>query len=144
MRESNPHQKFWRLLSYHLTNPLNTIKRGVFTQLNLLSLIKIREPPRTKFMPRLQLAFIKLLSAYLQNYTQVNLFFISFHLFFYSYHLWLCPRPISNSQLHALLHFHLRPINQIVFLGPYSIRMRDLISGGVSRLDAFSVYLVHT
>ena len=22
MRESNPHQKFWRLLSYHLTNPL--------------------------------------------------------------------------------------------------------------------------
>ena len=74
MRESNPHQKFWRLLSYHLTNPLYTIKRGVFTQLNSLSLIKIREPPRTKFMLRLQLAFIKLLSAYLQNHTQVNLF----------------------------------------------------------------------
>ena len=25
MRESNPHQKFWRLLSYHLTNPLYLI-----------------------------------------------------------------------------------------------------------------------
>ena len=32
------------------------------------------------------------------------------------------PRAISTGQLHALLHFHLRPINQIVFLGPYSIK----------------------
>ncbi len=70
MRESNPHQKFWRLLSYHLTNPLYTIKRGMFTHLNSLTLAKVREPPRTKFMLPLQLAFIKLLSAYLQNYTQ--------------------------------------------------------------------------
>ena len=54
------------------------------------------------------------------------------------------PRAISIGQLHALLHFHLRPIYQVVFLGPYSIRMRDLILGGVSRLDAFSVYHVHT
>ena len=27
MRESNPQQKFWRLLSYHLTNPLDYKKR---------------------------------------------------------------------------------------------------------------------
>ena len=54
------------------------------------------------------------------------------------------PRAISTSQLHTLLRFHLLPINQVVFLGPYSFRMRDLILGGVSRLDAFSVYLVHT
>ncbi len=54
------------------------------------------------------------------------------------------PRAISTGQLHTLLHFHLRPINQIVFLGPYSLRMGDLILGGVSRLDAFSVYLVRT
>ena len=32
------------------------------------------------------------------------------------------PRAISTGQLHTLLHFHLRPINQIVFLGPYSIK----------------------
>ena len=31
------------------------------------------------------------------------------------------PRTISTDQLHTLLCFHLRPINQIVFLGPYSI-----------------------
>ena len=54
------------------------------------------------------------------------------------------PRTISTRQLHTLLHFHLAPINQIVSLGPYFFRMRDLILGGVSRLDAFSVYLVRT
>ena len=54
------------------------------------------------------------------------------------------PRTISTSQLHTLLRFHLLPINQVVFLGPYFFRMRDLILGGVSRLDAFSVYHFHT
>ena len=32
------------------------------------------------------------------------------------------PRAISTGQLHTLLHFHLRPINQVVFLGPYSMK----------------------
>ena len=32
------------------------------------------------------------------------------------------PRAISTDQLHTLLHFHLRPIKQIVFLCPYSIK----------------------
>ena len=56
----------------------------------------------------------------------------------------LSPRHISIGQLHTLLYFHLRPINVIVYDMPYSFRMRDLILGGVSRLDAFSVYLVQT
>ena len=56
----------------------------------------------------------------------------------------LSPRPISTGQLHTLLHFHLRPIYHIVYVGPYFFRMGDLILGGVSRLDAFSVYHVHT
>ena len=30
---------------------------------------------------------------------------------------WISPRPISISQLHALLHFHLWPINLVVFKG---------------------------
>ena len=60
-----------------------------------------------------------------------------------SYHLdWTSPRPISNSQLHALLHFHLCPINLIVFKGTYFQRMGYLILRGASRLDAFSVYPV--
>ena len=54
------------------------------------------------------------------------------------------PRLISIGQLHTLPCFHLRPIYDIVYVEPYSFRMRDLILGGVSRLDAFSVYLVQT
>ena len=54
--------------------------------------------------------------------------------------LWLCPRPISNSQLHVLPHFHLCPIYLVVFKGSYFRRMGDLILRGASRLDAFSVY----
>ena len=54
------------------------------------------------------------------------------------------PRLISTGQLHTLPRFHLRPINDIVYVVPYFFRMRDLILGGVSRLDAFSVYLVRT
>ena len=60
--------------------------------------------------------------------------------FFLSTIPWLCPRPISNSQLHALLHFHLCPIYLVVFKGSYYLRMGYLILRGASRLDAFSVY----
>ena len=57
---------------------------------------------------------------------------------------WSSPRPISNSQLHALLHFHLCPIYLVVFKGSYFFRMGYLILRGASRLDAFSVYPVRT
>ena len=52
----------------------------------------------------------------------------------------LSPRPISNSQLHTLLYFHLCPIYLVVFKGSYFFRMRYLFLRGASRLDAFSVY----
>ena len=29
------------------------------------------------------------------------------------------PRPISTSQLHRLLHFHIWPINLVIYKGPY-------------------------
>ena len=35
---------------------------------------------------------------------------------------WLCLRPISNSQLHVLPHFHLCPIYLVVFKGSYNFR----------------------
>ena len=57
---------------------------------------------------------------------------------------WSSPRPISTSQLHALLHFHLWPIYHLVFVGSYCFRMGYLISRGASRLDAFSVYPCRT
>ena len=53
---------------------------------------------------------------------------------------WSSPRPISNSQLHALRHFHPCPIYLVVFKGVYFFRMGYLILRGASRLDAFSVY----
>ncbi len=53
-------------------------------------------------------------------------------------------RPISTCQLHALPHFHLKPINLVVFKGSYFRRMGYLILRGASRLDAFSVYPCQT
>ena len=55
-------------------------------------------------------------------------------------HSWSSLRPISDSQLHTLLHFHLCPIYLVVFKGSYCFRMGYLILRGASRLDAFSVY----
>ena len=49
-------------------------------------------------------------------------------------------RPISNSQLRTLLHFHLCPIYLMVFKGSHGY----LILRGASRLDAFSVYPCRT
>ena len=57
---------------------------------------------------------------------------------------WSSPHPISNSQLHTLLYFHLCPIYLVVFKGVYFFRMGHLILRGASRLDAFSVYPFRT
>ena len=121
MRESNSHQKFWRLLSYHLTNPLYTI--DIFG----------------KASGNNQMLYI----MYLQNHIQSTLISFLFILLV-PITFWLCPRPISNSQLHALLHFHLCPIYLVVFKGSYFFRMGYLILRGASRLDAFSVYPCQT
>ena len=77
--------------------------------------------------------------SYLQNHIHVNPFLR--HLPIPS---WISPRPISNSQLHTLLYFHLCPIYLVVFKGSYFFRMGYLILRGASRLDAFSVYPVPT
>ena len=41
---------------------------------------------------------------------------------------WSSPRPISDSQLHVLPHFHLCPIYLVVFKGSYWINSRDILS----------------
>ena len=67
--------------------------------------------------------------------------------FFFLYSLltrWISSRPISTYQLSTLLHLHLKPIYLVVFKGSYFFRMGYLISGGASRLDAFSVYPFRT
>ena len=42
---------------------------------------------------------------------------------------WSSPRPISSSQLHTLLHFHLCPIHLVVFKGSY------FFMNGISHLE---------
>ena len=59
---------------------------------------------------------------------------------FSSFRLWSSPRPISNSQLHTLLYFHLCPIYLVLFKGSYCFHMGYLFLRRASRLDAFSVY----
>jgi hypothetical protein len=55
------------------------------------------------------------------------------------------PRPISTGQLHALPHFHFRPINPMVYSGALLHKgMGDLILKRASRLDAFSGYPCRT
>ena len=49
-------------------------------------------------------------------------------------------RAISTGQLNALLHLHLRPIDEMVYLGPQGY----LVLRGASRLDAFSGYPVRS
>jgi hypothetical protein len=54
-------------------------------------------------------------------------------------------RPISTGQLHTLPCFHLRPINPVVYWGPYLVNPEgDLILRRASRLDAFSGYPFRT
>ncbi len=55
------------------------------------------------------------------------------------------PRPISTGRLNTLPCVHLRPINLVVFEGPYRvIPVGDLILGRASHLDAFSAYPCRT
>jgi hypothetical protein len=51
------------------------------------------------------------------------------------------PRPISTGRLHTLPCFHLRPINVMVYHGPYQVDpVGNLILERASHLDAFSAY----
>ena len=68
---------------------------------------------------KLHTEFLLLLSFILQEITSS---YLSLTITF-----WLSPRPISNSQLHVLLRFHLCPIYLVVFKGSYYFRMGDLI-----------------
>ena len=54
--------------------------------------------------------------VYLENHIQI-IFFPNRLAKDFSF--WSSPRPISNSQLHTLLHFHLCPIYLVLFKGSY-------------------------
>ena len=55
------------------------------------------------------------------------------------------PSAISNAQLHTLLCFHVRPINLVIYQGPYPVNpVGSLIFRRASHLDAFSAYPYRT
>ena len=61
------------------------------------------------------------------------------------YSFWLSPRSISNGPLRISLCFHFHPIYLIISQGSYFHKgMGNHFLRRVSRLDAFSVYLIHT
>ena len=90
--------------------------------------------------------FAKISSTIITFYvpSKPHIDFRLFHKPFLPLTFWISPRPISDSQLRTLLHFHLCPIYLVVFKGSYFFRMGYLILRGASRLDAFSVYPVQT
>ena len=53
-------------------------------------------------------------------------------------------RVISTTWLHTSLHFHLSPINVVIFHNPSDLRPGILILKLASRLDAFSAYPIRT
>lgn len=59
---------------------------------------------------------------------------------------WLVIRhsTVRTAPLKAFLPVDARPINLVVFQGSFVFRQANLISGGASRLDAFSVYPCRT
>ena len=66
-----------------------------------------------------------------QNYITINSFLLNS---FVSYvcsrklTIWSSPRTISIGQLHTLLHLHLRPINHVVYMGPYQVTLWEILS----------------
>ena len=67
----------------------------------------------------------------LNIYTSYHTFFPNTTIFCKTFvlHSRSSPRPISNSQLHALRHFHLCPIYLVVFKGSYFFK------NGISHLE---------
>ena len=156
MRESNSHQRFWRPLSYHLTNPLYEVRYkkmwlllATFLDYRFKTTYMLTFPwefftlryawmrfqlcarprsPRSSAAqclllckcPRSTMNFLP--QVYLLQSVPVSLDrFLAF---------WSSPHPISNSQLHTLLYFHLWPIYLVLFKGSYSCDGISHLEGG--------------
>ena len=106
MRESNSHQRFWRPLSYHLTNPLYLYKKRWLIKSHF--------------------------HLYLQNHTHYIIFLWTLQVLFSisNNSLRSSFRPISNSQLHTSLCFHPCPIYLIVSKGSLTLSSMDISSWG--------------
>ena len=106
MRESNSHQRFWRPLSYHLTNPLYFIN---------YYLMKMTCNTRH---------FTRILYCTFKTSYRIPIRKTPDHAF-----SWSSPRPVSDSQLRMLPFLHPCPIHPVFPGGSY------LPSQGISRLE---------
>ena len=75
------------------------------------------------FVPLLRTSIILTFSinnvnTFYKVFFKANTLKTTYHLIFHHLY-WSSPRPISIDKLNTLLHLHLRPINQVVFLGSY-------------------------
>ena len=117
---------YWccRPLPYHLaTAPYDS--KGIWTPVTAVKgrcLNRLTMEPHNKIYYNTLNYTLQVFSNLKSTYT----FKTTYWKFFPSSHfsisfpaIWSCPRPISNSQLHALLHFHLCPIYLVVFKGVY-------------------------
>ena len=133
MRESNSHQRFWRPLSYHLTNPLNIMffkekvhKYSVLKSIFIFS-CTFRTPHRDDFHlpPIFNLHLLHVFSCLLFMPSSsclrqwIPVFSLNHPNLSRSSFLRISPRPISIRQLNALLHLHPGPIYLVVFKGSY-------------------------
>ena len=121
------------------------IRLSKFFNTNILAWMSLRKTLRSTTLRFVSLDLLrKSLSESPISFADKSARCFPIHPSFFSAFSRLSPRPISNSQLHVLPHFHLCPIYLVVFKGVYFIRMGYLILRGASRLDAFSVYPFRT
>ena len=126
-------------LTHSLRNPSETFSFSFNLFGNFFSETSVPFHSQNWFLNKLCLRFACLLGEVLFAFAQRTSLKLS-SLRSLRFRLRSSPRPISNSQLHALLHFHPCPIYLVVFKGSYFFRMGSLILRPASRLDAFSVY----
>ena len=112
------------LSAINVAYPVSAVLQAAGTGIGIGGAVYYSISIRLCFANKKQSAFTDcfLIFMYLQNHIQEI-----FHPFSLPEPLWLCPRPISNSQLHVLPHFHLCPIYLVVFKGSYYFR-RDISS----------------
>ena len=115
--ESSFYTQINDFLSYIYPRYTQALELHVIRMLRILHVIPLKY--RSDYKSNLKTSFHFALSVIpvLSFWTQ----FIEF--------IWSSPRPISDSQLHVLPHFHLCPIYLVVFKGSY------FLTNGISHLE---------
>ena len=141
----------WSALIWKTGNDLGfqLVSKQVFSALVVFTSVfgmRTGVTPLLKSPVMVEWTIVKYIHNYIFQITiLINNLWIWYDYTIISSYIWSSPLPISITQLHALLHFHLWPINLVFFKGYYWLKvMGYLILWLVSRLDAFSIYPFRT